>query len=495
MLFNSIEFTIFYILLFILYWFITNKNLKAQNILLLVASYFFYFTWDWRFLFLLASLSLVNYLIGIELGYNENAKRKKALLTLGLIVNIVALGFFKYFNFFIDGFIDFVSMFGYILPKFTTKIILPVGISFYVFLSLSYLIDVNNKNLQPQKNIVNLLLTLSFFPIILAGPIHRPALLLPQIAKRRDFNNVKAVDGLKQILWGLFAKTVIADNLSRAVDNIFPNYSDYSGSTLLLIAIYFTVQIYADFSGYSNIAIGISKLMGFDIMQNFNYPYFSRDITEFWKRWHISLTFWFRDYVFLPLSFAFLNRIQDKKAKIIRTDLFIYISVSIIVWLLTGLWHGANYTFILWGLMHGFLLIIYHIQRNPRRKLLKKLGINNNKLPLVVIETTFTISLIVLTWIFFRSPSTTQAIDYINGIFSPTLFTIPRGNLGYDVIIMGILMLLYFVFEWFGRKQQYALDSIGKNYGRPIRYALYYLVITLIVWFGGSEQQFIYLQF
>ena len=369
MLFNSIEFAIFLPTLFVFYWFVTHKNLRIQNLLLLTASYFFYGWWDWRFLFLLVFLSITNYFIGIGIQGSETTRRGKIWLIAGLIINLGVLGIFKYYNFFIDTFIRMVSLVGYDLPRTSTKIILPLGISFYVFLSLSYIIDIFKRNLQANRNIVEVLLTLSFFPIILAGPIQRPISLLPQISKNREFDSNLAIDGLRQILWGLFAKVVIADNLATQVDDIFSNYSQYSGSTLALGAIFFTIQIYADFSGYSNMAIGIAKLFGFKLMQNFAYPYFSRDLTEFWKRWHISLTTWFRDYLFLPISFTISWRLKKERVFLIKSDHFIYISASALTWFLTGLWHGANYTFILWGIINGIFLIIYHLLRKPQKKI------------------------------------------------------------------------------------------------------------------------------
>jgi len=258
------------------------------------------------------------------------------------------LGIFKYFNFFINSFIDLAAVIGYDLPESTTKIILPLGISFYTFLSVSYLIEIYRKNLKADRNIFHVLLTLGFFPIILAGPIQRPISLLPQISARREFNYNQAVDGLRQILWGLFVKVVVADNLAVEVDNIFKNVTDAGGSTLFLGIVLYSVQIYADFSGYSNMAIGAAKLFGINLMRNFAYPYFARDITEFWKRWHISLTTWFRDYIFLPLSFNISWKIKTEKVLLIKSDHFIYITAGIVVWFLTGLWHGANYTFIIW---------------------------------------------------------------------------------------------------------------------------------------------------
>jgi D-alanyl-lipoteichoic acid acyltransferase DltB (MBOAT superfamily) len=490
MLFNSIAFAIFLPILFLLYWFVTNKNLKTQNTLLLIASYIFYGWWDWRFLFLLALLSLADYLIGIGIENNETNKKRKIWFITGLITNIGVLGVFKYYNFFIDGFIDLTSLVGYNLPRSTTNIVLPLGISFYVFLSLSYIIDIYKKNLNANRNIVEVLLTLSFFPIILAGPIQRPSSLLPQIQTKREFEYSKAVDGLKQILWGLFAKT-IADSLSPYVDKIFQNSFDYSGSTLLLGAIFFTIQIYADFSGYSNIAIGVAKLLGFNLMRNFANPYFSRDLIDFWRKWHISLTTWFRDYVFFPLSFALSWKIDNERVLFMKKDHFIYISASIITWFLTGLWHGANYTFIIWGMVNGIILITYHLQIKPRKKLFKKLGIHNNNFILIMLETMFTLSIIVLLWIIFRADNVDQAIIYISDIFSSSLFTIPE----ISPLKKIALVIVFMAIEWLGREHQYAIQQLGLKWKRIFRYSFYYIIIFLTIWFGGKEQAFIYFQF
>jgi D-alanyl-lipoteichoic acid acyltransferase DltB (MBOAT superfamily) len=491
MLFNSIEFAIYLPIIFILYWFILNKNLKAQNFLLLFASYFFYGWWDLRFLFLLSFLSLLNYFIGIKIEKNEPHRGRNLWLIIGLVINIGVLGIFKYYNFFIDGFIDLISLAGYDIPKSTTKIIVPMGISFWVFLSLSYIIDIYKKNLKANKNIIEVLLTLSFFPIILAGPIQRPVSLLPQIIKKREFNYDQAVDGLKQILWGIFAKVVIADKIAVYVNSIFTNFSEYSGSTLLLGALFFTIQIYADFSGYSNMAIGIAKLLGFSLMQNFAYPYFSRDITEFWKKWHISLTTWFRDYMFLPISFSISWRIKKERVFLIKTDHVIYLAASIITWLLTGLWHGANYTFIFWGMINGGFLIVYHLQRNPRKRLFKMIGISNKNFIIISIETLITLIIIVTAWVFFRSNSIKEALLFIDGILSDSLFTIPGIMPLREILSISV----FFIIEWFGRENQYGIAKLGLKWRRPLRWAAYYALIITIILMSGKEQQFIYFQF
>jgi alginate O-acetyltransferase complex protein AlgI len=490
MLFNSIEFAIFLPVVFLLYWFVVNKNLKVQNILLLLASYFFYGWWDWRFLFLLLLISFLNYFIGIRIDKNEIDKKKKIWLIASLIINIGILGVFKYYNFFIDSFIHLISLFGYDLPKSSARIVLPLGISFYVFLSLSYIIDIYKKQLNANENVVEVLLTLSFFPIILAGPIQRPSSLLPQIVEKREFKYDQAVDGLRQILWGLFVKIAIADNLAPLTDDIFLNFSVYSGSTLLIGSVFYTIQIYADFSGYSNIAIGTAKLFGFRLMRNFDYPYFSRDITEFWKKWHISLTTWFRDYLFLPISFAISWRIKHERVIFIKADLFIYIVASIITWFLIGLWHGANYTFIIWGMIQGFFLILYQWQRNPRKKLFKKIGINNNNAIVVLIETFITLIIVNMAWVVFRSNTIQQSIEYLNGIFSLSLFSFPQ-VFPKTAILTSIIFILT---EYVQRNKQHALQIESIKY-RLIRWGIYFGIVFIILLFGGGTQKFIYFQF
>jgi D-alanyl-lipoteichoic acid acyltransferase DltB (MBOAT superfamily) len=495
MSFTSAEFIIFCTIVFVLYWFVTAKDLKAQNLLLLFASYVFYGMWDRRFLFLLVLLSFANYIIGIEIDKNEADRKKKIWFIIGLITNIGVLVVFKYYNFFIQSFIDLVSLFGYSLSGSTTKIILPVGISFYVFLSLSYIIDIYIKSLRANRNITEVLLTLSFFPIIVAGPIQRPASLLGQITKRREFNYSQAVDGLRQILWGMFAKVVIADNLSVFVDDFFKNCAVYSGSTLLVGAGFYAIQIYADFSGYSNMAIGIGKLFGFNLMQNFAYPYFSRDISEFWRRWHISLTSWLRDYVFMPMSMAFYERIKSEKVMFIKSNMAIYIMTSAITWFLTGLWHGANYTFIIWGMINGLFLIVYQMMKSPRKKIYKLMGINNKNLTAIVIETIFTLIVITIAWVFFRSLNVHEAFLYLRRIFSISLFSIPKFPNREAGLINLILASLFFIIEWIGRGHQHPFADLEMKLIKPLRWAAYYGIVITILFFAGKHYVFIYSQF
>ncbi len=336
MLFNSIDFAIFLPIIFVLYWFVTNKNLKLQNTLIVLSSYIFYGWWDWRFLSLIIFSTIVDYLIGISLSKQENQNKRKILLWTSILVNLGFLGFFKYYNFFLDNFITAFSFFGTEINANSLNIILPVGISFYTFQTLSYTIDVYKRKLEPTYDFIAFSAFVSFFPQLVAGPIERATNLLPQFYKKRHFDYSKAVDGMRQILWGLFKKIVIADNCAHYANIIFNNSSEYSGSTLVLGAIFFTFQIYGDFSGYSDIAIGTSRLFGFNLKQNFAFPYFSRDIAEFWRRWHMSLSTWFRDYLYIPLGGS-------------RVGTWNKIRNVFIIFLVSGFWHGANWTFIIWG--------------------------------------------------------------------------------------------------------------------------------------------------
>lgn len=496
MLFNSLEFAILLPIVFFFYWYVTGKNIATQNLLLLFSSYVFYGWWDWRYLCLLVLLSVTNYLIGIAMSRNPGTKMGLMLFALGLVVNLGVLVVFKYFNFFIDSFIDLVSLVGYELPRSTTNIIIPVGISFYTFLSLSYIIDIHKKNLTANRNIVEVLLSLSFFPIILAGPIQRPALLLPQISVKRVFDPKQAISGFWQAMWGLIAKVIVADNLAQLVNDIFENFPRYPGSILFIGAILFSIQIYVDFSAYSNMAIGIARLFGFNLMKNFSFPYFSKDIVEFWKRWHISLTTWFRDYIFLPLSFNLAWKIESGKVFYIKKDLFIYIVGSIVVWLLTGLWHGSNYTYILWGLIHGFALILYKVQIKPRKLLFKKLHIPNNNTIIAILEALLTGCIVIVSWVFFRADNVQEAILFLERICGPSLIAMPKlvGIQNTNLLLAIIFSVAFFIIEWKNRHNDFVLEAI-------ITRSIYFqsFVIGLIVMgiylFSGESLDFIYFKF
>ena len=493
MLFTSLPFVLFFIAVFSLYWFVFNRYLKLQNFLLLISSYIFYGWWDWRFLLLLFFISLSNYLLAIEIRKKEKKSQRKPYFLAALIINIGTLIIFKYFNFFIDGLASLISLSGVKVSIVTFNIILPLGISFYIFLSISYIIDVYQNKLEAVRNVFDALLTFSFFPIILAGPIHRPIGLLPQIQTLRIFDKALAASGLKQILWGVFMKMVIADNCVGYVSSIFHDFESYNSSALVLGAFLFTVQIYADFAGYSNIAIGIGKLLGFNIMQNFAYPYFSRDIRDFWKRWNMSLTTWFRDYTFLPVAYWVSGKIKSEKFYFINTEFLIYITGITVTWMLTGLWHGANYTFIVWGLIQGVFLIFYHASVKPRKRLLKRIHLSNNNSIFIFVETLFTLTIIMFSWIFFRAENVGEACKYISGIFTFSLFSVP--DIKTDPVLF-LMIALFFIVEWFGRKQEYAIAGIGLKWPVLLRWSLYCIIIFLIGMFmSTNESPFIYFKF
>ena len=356
MLFNSLDFAIFLPIVFLLYWFVAQKNLKLQNALIVVASYVFYGWWDWRFLSLIIFSTVVDYLIGQRLRTEDKQSKRKVLLWTSIIVNLGFLGFFKYYNFFLENFVDAFSLFGMQINANSLNIILPVGISFYTFQTLSYTIDVYRKKLEPTKDFMAFSAFVCFFPQLVAGPIERATNLLPQFYKKRTFEYHKAVDGMRQILWGLFKKVVIADNCAEFANQIFNNSADMNGSTLVLGAIFFTFQIYGDFSGYSDIAIGTSRLFGFDLKQNFATPYFSRDIAEFWRRWHISLSTWFRDYLYIPLGGS-------------RGGTWMKVRNTFAIFLVSGFWHGANWTFIIWGALNAIYFLPLLLTNNNRKNL------------------------------------------------------------------------------------------------------------------------------
>ncbi|AEL25967.1 MBOAT family O-acyltransferase [Cyclobacterium marinum] len=483
MLFNSIDFAIFLPIVFILYWSISNKNLKWQNSLIVLASYLFYGWWDWRFLSLILFSTLVDYTVGRLLKIEENQTKRKVLLWISLIVNLGFLGFFKYYNFFLDNFISAFSFFGTQINVSSLNIILPVGISFYTFQTMSYTIDVYKRKLEPTTDFIAFSAFVSFFPQLVAGPIERATNLLPQFFKKRTFNYSEAVDGMRQILWGLFKKIVIADNCARFADVIFNNSADYSGSTLILGAVLFSFQIYGDFSGYSDIAIGTSRLFGFNLMQNFNFPYFSRDIAEFWRRWHISLSTWFRDYLYIPLGGS-------------RGGMGMKIRNTFIIFIVSGFWHGANWTFIAWGALNAIFFLPLLLTKNNRNNIKPvaegKTFPNLKELSSMLI----TFGLIVFAWIFFRANNIEHAISYISGILSPSLFSIPEfEGRGHSIVVI-LLLVIFVLIEWNGREGQYAIANLGHKRIRAIRWSYYALIIFAIGMFMPSvESPFIYFQF
>ncbi len=482
MLFNSLDFAIFLPIVFVLYWFLTNEKLKLQNFLIVVASYVFYGWWDWRFLALILFSTVVDYSVGIGLAKAENKIKRIVLLWTSILVNLGFLGFFKYYNFFLDNFITAFSFFGTQIKANSLNIILPVGISFYTFQTLSYSIDVYKRKLEPTRDFIAFSAFVSFFPQLVAGPIERATHLLPQFYKKRTFDYTKAVDGMRQILWGLFKKMVIADNCAEYANLIFNNSADYSGSTLVLGALFFTFQIYGDFSGYSDIAIGTSRLFGFDLMQNFNFPYFSRDIAEFWRRWHISLSTWFRDYLYIPLGGS-------------RGGTWMKVRNTFVIFIVSGFWHGANWTFIIWGALNAIYFLPLLLTKNNRNNL--DIVAQGKQLPSIR-ELSFiliTFGLTVFAWIFFRANNIGHAISYISEILSPSLLTLPKFT-GMRKAFTTIILVGIFIFiEWNGREGQYALSNLFLRRKRWVRWICYMLIVFLIFWFQGDKQGFIYFQF
>ena len=478
MLFNSVSFALFLPVVFILYWFVTKRSLKAQNILLLVASYFFYASWDYRFLFLLIFSTLLDYFTGIKIAEALNIKYKIMWLWISISVNLGLLAFFKYYNFFSVSFAEVAAQLGFKVDPWTIKVILPIGISFYTFHGLSYVIDIYKGRIKPEKSFIDYSVFVSFFPLLVAGPIERATHLLPQIKKKRFFGYTKAIDGLRQILWGLFKKIVIADQCSHYVNLIFNNSSHFSGSDHIIGAVFFAFQIYCDFSGYSDIALGVARLFGIELLRNFAFPYFSRDIAEFWRRWHISLSSWFKDYLYIPLGGS-------------KGGMWMKVRNTFIIFLVSGFWHGANWTYIIWGGLNAIyflpLLILNKNRTNLEIVAKGKLLPSAREFARILI----TFSLTVFAWIFFRAASVGDAIKYITEIFSSPFFTYPS-QLNNPFIL---LICLFLMVEWIGREHQYALGSPKIAFPKFVRWSFYYALVFGIWYFGGSEQQFIYFQF
>ncbi len=507
MLFNSFEFLLFLPIVFLLYWFVFGSyapkwlhwlaNLRLQNFFIVVVSYIFYGWWDWRFLLLIALTSFCSWGSGVLIAHSPSGGRRRGLLWANIILNLAILGFFKYFNFFVQSFVDAFATFGITLHATTLNIILPVGISFYTFQALSYSIDVYKGKIEATRDIVAFFAFVSFFPQLVAGPIERATNLLPQFQKPRTFDYDKAVDGCRQMLWGFFKKIVIADNCAVYVNQVFENYQDQTGSTLLLAAIFFTFQIYGDFSGYSDIAIGCARLFGINLMRNFNFPYFSRDIAEFWRRWHISLTTWFRDYIYIPLGGS-----RTTKAKVIRN--------TFIIFLVSGFWHGANWTFIAWGAYHALLFLPLILLGKNRKYTnvvaseethLKGVSTSESQVRLRLLpsireacQMLCTFLLAVIGWIIFRIESITDFIPYLKGMWQwGTLRASYRFLTQEDVYITGRLIVLMLIVEWLNRNQRYGLQRLPQQ--KWLRWGCYIILTVLLLLLGGQAETFIYFQF
>jgi alginate O-acetyltransferase complex protein AlgI len=477
MLFNDSSFALFLSIVFFIFWFIIPKNkLNLQNGFLVLASYFFYSFWDYRFLVLLAFSTIVDYSIGIAIYKTNNTNIKKFWLYSSLVINLGVLLIFKYFNFFLDsifavlGNANAIGKFSYL------NIVIPVGISFYTFHGISYVLDIYKNKIQPTYDFLAYSLFVSFFPLLVAGPIERANHLLPQLKNPRHFDQLNGIKGLKQILWGLFKKMVIADNCQVIVDYTFNNYSNLPGSNLILGAIFFSFQIYCDFSGYTDIAIGTGRLFGIELLRNFDFPYFSKNIIDFWKKWHISLTSWFRDYIYLPLGGS-------------RNGLLNQIKNILIVFLISGLWHGANWTFILWGLLNGIFYIL--------TRMIKEWNLTEKFVKFQLIQYLFTFSLVSLLWIFFRSSNITSAILFIDGFLNASIFENPFKNSAFDSAPLMILLIIFLLrVEWKGRLNEFAIENPFFNNYKIFEMLFYSFILFLIGMYCSVETSpFIYFQF
>jgi D-alanyl-lipoteichoic acid acyltransferase DltB (MBOAT superfamily) len=489
MLFNSLDFAIFFPIVFILYW-LLSKHLTIRNALILVSSYVFYGWWDWRFLFLIIISSFVDFFIGKQLYKTENQRKRKQLLLVSLFVNLGFLVYFKYTNFFIDTFADSFRLLGKELEISTLNIILPVGISFYTFQTLSYTIDIYRKQLKPSKDWLSFFAFVAFFPQLVAGPIERASHLLPQFYKTYKFNYNQVKSGLLLMAFGLFKKMVIADRLAILVNQVYNNPSDYHGVDVIIATVFFAFQIYCDFSGYSDIAIGAARTMGFDLMKNFDSPYLSKSITEFWRRWHISLSTWFRDYVYIPLGGS-------------RNGKYRTYSNLFIVFLVSGLWHGAALTFVIWGAIHGFIIVLEKVFEKQRKTLYAKLYISENSIARKLIFIPLIFVIVCFAWIFFRANNLSDSILLIRNIGFSNIENLSNGEiytLGLiepEFILSIIVIILLVLFEWFHKKSN-AQILLSKQV-LPVRWAFYLVVVFTILIFGvyGEDQvsEFIYFQF
>ena len=547
MLFNSLEFLIFLPIVFLLYWFLFDYAMRGckrqlfwQNMLIVVASYIFYGWWDWRFLILIAITTILSFLSGIGIERTPTQRGKKAVMIANVVVNLGILGVYKYYDFFAT---QFAELFGIESDFLLLHLILPVGISFYTFQALSYSIDVYRKQIEPTHDIVSFTAFLSFFPQLVAGPIERATNLLPQFQRKRSFDYATAVDGMRQILWGLFKKIVVADNCATYVDTVFADLSNQSGSTLVLAAVLFTFQIYGDFSGYSDIAIGTAKLFGIKLMRNFNVPYFSRDIAEFWRRWHISLTTWFRDYVYIPLggsrptipgwlqckvdsvkfkgmgnseadtnastpytlhptqTEAFIPYTLHPTPKIInRYTKCIAVRNTFIIFLLSGFWHGANWTFVLWGAYHALLFVPLLVMNKNRRyrDTVATITMPDGTIKVKCLPSLkeaglmlVTFALAVIGWIIFRATGMKTLMAWLLGMCDSSLFSMPLIIENSAMLFIAILIMLFV--EWINRNKEHGLQ-LAVRY-KWLRLLIYYVLIILCIFNMGQEQTFIYFQF
>ena len=491
MLFNSIEFLIFLPLVFFGYWFVF-KSLRWQNLFVVAVSYLFYGWWDWRFLLLILFTSLCSYLSGVYLEKCAGNRSVQKWISAGnILLNLSILGVFKYFDFFTENLVNVLHLLGWDADYVTLNILLPVGISFYTFQALSYTIDVYQGKIKATHDIVAFFAYISFFPQLVAGPIERATHLLPQFLRPRNFDCDLALDGIRQMLWGFFKKVVVADNCALFVNGVFENYQTLDGSTLFLGAFFFTIQIYGDFSGYSDIAIGCARLFGIDLMQNFKYPYFSRDIAEFWRRWHISLSSWLRDYVYIPLG-------GNRRGRIAK---FINLTV---VFAVSGVWHGTGWKFLVWGLLHAFYQIAGELTAPLKKRMYTLLRLPEDSFARRLLQTLGTFLWVMLAWIIFRAESLESALMMIRSMFTVynpwtlfdgSLFTLGLEGKEFFILLLSV-MTLWGVETW--QEKRCIRDWILEQH-LIVRWGIYLAGICLIWIYGtygfGFGQDFIYGRF
>lgn len=481
MVFNSVAFAIFFIVFFFLYWFVLNKTIKWQNFLILAGSYLFYSFTDWRFLAILIVSSIFNYWVGI--GIERSIRYRKPLLWMGMIQGVGSLIFFKYFNFFVNSFNTLFTSLNIHINFQLLSIIVPVGISFFTFRTMSYLLDIDKGKIKASTNWISFFAYVAFFPSLLSGPIDKARTFIPQLERPREFSYIMAADGMRQILWGLFKKMVVADNCAVIADSIFNNYQNLPGSSLLMGAFFYTIQMYADFSGYSDMAIGVSKLLGFKITPNFDYPFFARNIAEFWRKWHISLTTWLTEYVFTPLSINF--RDWGKAG----------VCLAIIInFTLVGIWHGANWTYVAFGFMHGcyFIPLIIKGTMNKKKRIDESLRFPQLDQTLDIFRTFF---LVMITFVVFRASTISEALQYYKILFSESLFSMPVLSNMVIIVKAMLFIILMMLTEWVQREQEHglALDYLKSP---ALRTSIYCLLIFMIIWLGSTgANQFIYFNF
>ena len=450
---------------------------------------------NWEFGFLLLFISLVNYVAGLQIEGSASKRARKTWLTVALVSSLGVLGYFKYAGFFVGETASFLNSLGLDVRQSYLKIALPVGISFFTFQALSYVIDIYKEKIKAERNVINLLLYVSFFPTLLAGPIERASNLLVQLKAQQHFSSDRLLQGAKLILWGLFKKVVIADRLAGFVDQIYASPEVYGGSTLFLATLFFTFQLYCDFSGYSDIAIGSANILGIRLVQNFNLPYLASSIGEFWKRWHMSLTAWFRDYIFLPLSFALSGWIRGERVLFIKTDMLIYIVASIVTWLLTGLWHGAGYTFIVWGLLQCLFLVVYRWQTKPARKLYKSLGISQKNKLITLAGTVLTFVAVLVSWVFFRAENMADAGYILAHMFTGWSRMPYLGPSAFETVLGFALIILLYVIQVLQYQGTVSVNMSPSAVPRPLRWAGYAMLLIMIAMFGVTSNKFIYFQF